>query len=330
MLIDVFKADGFTMSSLTALINEQPHIPGRIGELGIFEEQGIATTTLQVEKVANSLALVANTPRGGHGQQVKADKRSVIPFIVPHLPESATIMADEIQNLRAFGSESDEQSMSAYVAQRLATMRRNLDATTEYHRIGAIKGQVLDADGSTVITDMFTAFGLAQQSMALVLGTATTKVRNKLVAAKRLAENDLGAANIMSWRCFMGDTLFDDFVSHADVKDAYARWEDGAALRNDVRGGFEFAGIRFENYRGAVGATKFVADTEGYLIPEGVPGLFITRFAPADTMEFVNTLGLPMYAQQEVLRMGKGVELESQTNPASLCTRPRAVIKITG
>ena len=56
---------------------------------------------------------------------------------------------------------------------------------------------------------------------------------------------------------------------------------------------------------------------------------FITRYAPADYMETVNTIGLPLYAKQELMRMNKGVELEAQSNPLNLRTKPRAVIKLT-
>jgi hypothetical protein len=44
--------------------------------------------------------------------------------------------------------------------------------------------------------------------------------------------------------------FFDAMTSHAKVKEAYERWEDGAALRNDMRAGFTFAGITFEEYSG--------------------------------------------------------------------------------
>ena len=43
----------------------------------------------------------------------------------------------------------------------------------------------------------------------------------------------------------------------------------------------------------------------------------------------VNTIGLPLYAKQELMRMNKGVALEAQSNPLNLCTKPRAVIKLT-
>jgi len=46
-------------------------------------------------------------------------------------------------------------------------------------------------------------------------------------------------------------------------------------------------------------------------------------------METVNTLGVPYYAKQEPRRMGKGIDLEAQSNPITLCTKPRAIIKLT-
>jgi hypothetical protein len=65
------------------------------------------------------------------------------------------------------------------------------------------------------------------------------------------------------------------------------------------------------------------------MVPSGVSDLFVTNYAPADYMETVNTNGLPYYAKQEVMRMDKGVEIESQSNPISICTRPRSIIKLT-
>lgn len=329
MLIDVFNDDAFTMSSLTALVNIAPSQPGRITQLGYFQEQGVATTTVQIERTHGGLALVSNTPRGGVPTNVNAEKRDVTPFIVPHLPESATIYADEIQNLRPAGSESDVEAMTTYVAQRFATMKRNLDATMEYHRISALQGLVLDADGSTVIANLFTAFNITQQVMSMELDVTTTDVRGLCIAAKRLSENALGNANVSGFRAFCSDSFFDALIGHDDVKDQYLRYQDSAKNRDDVRAGFEYGGIIWENYRGSVGGVDFIADDTAYLVPEGVADLNITRFAPADTMTYANTMGLPFYGLQEILRMDKGVELEAQTNPLNLCTRPDAVIKLT-
>ncbi len=211
---------------------------------------------------------------------------------------------------------------------RLVKARRNLDTTIEYQRMGALKGQVLDADGTTVLLDLFATLNVVQQTKAMVLGTPTTKVRNKVVEAKRLMEVELGGLMYTGIRNLCSASFFDAFSSHPLVEAAYDRWMNGQFLREDSRQGFFFAGCIWEEYRGKVGSIDFIADGDAYMIPEGVPDLFVTNYAPADYMETANTMGLPYYAKQEVLRFNKGVELETQSNPISICTRPRAIIKL--
>ena len=67
---------------------------------------------------------------------------------------------------------------------------------------------------------------------------------------------------------------------------------------------------------------------EAIVVPDGVPGLVITRFAPADYNETVNTIGLPYYARSEPKKMNKGWDLEAQSNPINICTRPASLIRV--
>ncbi len=326
---DIFKGDGFSLSSLTAAINTGPHVPTRIGDSGLFSEQPVTTTTVQIEKKGSSLVLVPSQERGGNGLVINADKRELIPFNTVHLPQRATIIADEIQNLRAFGSESEQETVQNYVNQRFGKMRRNLEVTLEHHRIGAIKGQVMDADGSTVLVDLYDKFGLTKQTKALVLGTATTKVKNKLMEAIRTLEDNLGAAMYTGLTCYCSASFFDALTGHDTVKTAYERYQDGAALRDDLRKGFQYAGINFIEYRGKVNGVDFIGAGKAYLLPTGIVDMFVTNFAPADYMETAGTLGLPFYANQEILPMGKGVALEAQSNPLCVNTRPDCVIELS-
>jgi hypothetical protein len=239
-------------------------------------------------------------------------------------------MADEIQGVRAFGSESEVQAVQTVVAGRQATHRRQLDATIEHLMIGAIKGKLVDADGSTELLDLFNSFGISQVTHDLKLSTGATKVRVKILELSDKMEDTLGGISFTGMRVLCGRNYFKTFISHGDVEKAYERYNNGEALRNDPRGGFEFAGGIFEQYRGQVGGEKFIGDDEAYAIPEGVIDLFIARYAPANYMETVGTNGMPYYSKIEPLKMNKGVEIESQSNPIVLCTRPNAVIKLTG
>lgn len=327
--LDVFKDDAFGLVQMTKAINEPEYLPGRIAQLGIFEEEGIMTTSAFIERQGETLTLVPAGARGSPAKADTADKRKALLFPSVHLPQRATINADEVQNVRAFGSESEVETVQNVVNKRLMKMRRKIDATLEYQRMGAIKGEVLDADGTTALLDLYTAFGVSQQTQSMELDVTTTKVRALAITAKRLAEVALGGTMATGWLALCSASFFDDFISHGSVEGAYDRWQQGDFLRSDPRSGFQLGGIQWEEYRGSVGGVDFIADGEAYLLPIGVPDMFVANYAPADYMETVNTIGLPYYAKQELLDFNKGVEIEAQSNPLIFNSRPRGVIKLT-
>lgn len=328
MHMDIFNDDAFSVVSLTKAIEDTPFVPGRVGQLGIFSEEGVSTTSVSIEKIGSTVSLVPAASRGSSGRPMGNDKRQMIPFTATHLPQRASILADEVQNLRAFGSESEVETAQRLMNRKLAKMRRDLDTTIEYQRIGAIKGSILDSDGTTELLNLHTAFGTSVTSHSLVLGTAGTLVRNKVIEARRKMEAALGGLTYSGARVLCSASFFDALVGHSKVEAAFDRYMNGEFLREDQRGGFYFAGVFWEEYRGQVGATKFIADGEAWMVPEGVPDLFVTNYAPADYMETVNTLGQAYYAKQEPKDFGKGIDVETQSNPIHICTRPAVPVKL--
>jgi len=335
MHFDVFRGDNFSLSQLSLAMVDLPHVPGRLGQLGWFEEQGIATTSLSIEKVGLTLKLVQTSQRGGPGNKVASnEKRTLRNISVSHLQQDGAVIADEVQNLRAFGSETEVETAQNLVNQKLAQMKRDLDVTHEWHRIGAIKGQVLDADGTTVLADLYDLFGVSQQTADFALDVETTKVKQKITELQRQIAGQLGGIPFTGLHVLCSAQFFDTLVNHPAVVTAYDRWQDGQFMRTQQRnvnggGGFEFAGAYFEEYRGQVGSTKFIADNKAHAIPTGVPGLFKSYFGPADYNETVNTIGLPYYARMQEMQSGKGFEIESQSNPLHMCTRPSAIVELS-
>ena len=327
-MLDVFNSDAFSAVSLTDAILKRPYKPGRIGALGLFRERGITTTTVIVEEKDGRLSLIMTSPRGGTPSTIGAEKRTARSFVVPHLERESTIMADEVQNVRAFGSENAQEGVQALVNERLTDLRAMHEVTLEHLRVGAIKGSILDADGSTVLFNLFTEFGVVQQTLDIALATATTKVRNRAVAIQRLIEVELGAEPISGYRAFCGDEFFDALIGHATVVTSL-QYQESAFLRTDLRAGFEFGGITWENYRGTVGGVSFFPTANAYVVPEGT-SLFGTYFAPADFFEAVNTVGLPLYAKTAMdEQLARWTKIHTQSNPLALCLRPRAVVKVT-
>jgi hypothetical protein len=329
MNLGIFSENAFSVSELTLAINEAPALASRIKTLGLFESEGILTTSFTIEKDVDTLALIPNQSRANTPVGTGGSARSVRSFATTHLPTQDTITADEIQNLRAFGQASELETMVAFVQKRLAKMRRRIDATIEYQRVGAIKGLILDSDGTTVISNLFTEFGITQQTSTLSLNSATSDLRGEIFTATDKSLNALGSEPYSGFHCLCGSEFFRKLIAHPDATKAYELFEAGSKLRDDVRNGFAFGGVMFEEYRGGVGGVPFIATNEAYLMPTGVDGMFITRNAPANWMETANTIGLEVYAKQWLQLDGRGVTVEAQANPLSICSRPNAVIKLT-
>ena len=331
--LDWTKQNAFSMRSLTSSVNEMPYVPGRIGQLGLFEESGIATTKVMIENREGQLVLVPASTRGGPAHQNVRDRRKVRTLDTVHLAIEDIVPADEIQNVRAFGSESMLAGYQQEVDQRFASMGRKLDATIEHLYIGAIKGTVLDADGQTELYDLFDEFGISAPSTVFfdlsASSPAAGAVRKKCNAVIRSIEDALGAAPYNGIHAMCGSTFFDNLVDHPNCVKAYERWNDGQALRErTARRTFFYAGIMFEEYRGKVGDVDFVEADAAHFFPTGVPELFRMVYAPADFVETVNTIGLPRYAKMATdQEMQRWVKLHMQSNPLPYCTRPGVLIK---
>lgn len=333
--MDIFNDDAFTLRSLTLAMQNLPYQPRLIGSMGLFKEAGETTQLMQIEQRGTTLSLVPAKPMGSPGSTITKDKSKLIPISTVHLPQRESVLAAEVQGVRAFGTENDVALVQTLVNRQMAKMRNNIDATIEWQRIGAIKGQVLDADGTTVLMDMFSTFGLTQQTEAMALNVDATKVKLKVTSAIRKVEDKLGGIMTTGYTALCGKGFFDAISTHPAVEAAYLRWLDGQFLRDQQRSensgspGFPFAGVAWREYRGSVSGQSFIGDDDAYLIPMGVQDMFLTRFSPADYMETVNTIGLPYYARQQPMDFNKGVEIEGQSNVINFNCRPDAVVKLT-
>lgn len=321
--------DGFTLSEMTAAINEIPHLPTMLGDDGIFEYSGVTQLTVQVEKQGTTLALVSTKPRGGSGSEIGRVNRNLRPFNLVHLPLNDQILADEVQGVRQFGSEGSPLPLEQRRADVMRLGMQRFDLTMEWYRVGALKGIVYDADGTTVLHNFFTEFGVAQQTLSFELDVTTTEVRNVCDTAQEMIEDELGGTPWTDMVAYCGRDFWKALTAHKSVKETFLNQVQASQLRGDPRLVLDFGGIMWKKYRGAANGAQMIAANEAYIVPRGVPGLLLGRFGPADYMETVNTIGLPLYAKGIPMRNNKGWDIEMQSNPIHLLTRPRAVLKAT-
>lgn len=334
--MDIFNSDAFSLFNMTAAIEKMPTVPTFLGGLGLFDEgEGVDTNIVGIEQKGMTLSLIPTSGRGTQIPMGATDKRTLRNFNLPRVAKGDQLFAAEIQGIRAFGTESELETVVQKVVQKQKKLLTEHALTMEYHRLGAIQGILLDSDGSTLY-NYFTEFSIAAPTEIDFdldnASPASGALSLKIAAAKRAAIRALGASYVPGvtrflWLC--GDTFFDQFTTHPEVRETYKNWEAAAALRDaKVFSTFRFGEMDWHNYQGTDdNSTVAIGATKAKLVVQGVPGLYRRYNGPGETMETVNTIGKPIYSmlvQDRDRQMW--VQPEIYSYPLHICTRPEVLL----
>lgn len=330
--------DVFSVTEIAAAINRVPNNYGRINQLGLMPVRGTTSRTVAVEERNGSLALIPTERAGdsgsgrGPGNVGSTGKRNLRTFRVPNLTYDEFVGPEEVQGVRAFGG-SEQQNIASLLNEKLETARAKHDITLEHLRMGALKGIIVDADGSTLY-DLYSEFGITAKEVDFVLGTGTTDIKAKCHAVKRHIEDNLLGETMTTVRVLVSPEFFDAFTNHQKVQKAFENWQAAQdRLGGDMRNGFTFGGLTLEEYRGvstdpAGNTRRFIAEGEGHAFPEGTQQTFRTHVAPADFNEAVGQMGQIYYAKTMPAKFDRGWDVHTQSNPLPLCHRPGVLVKV--
>lgn len=329
-ILDVFNGDAFSVVELTTAINLLPAAPTRISSMGLFNDQFLMGRFAVLERQDHKIQLIESAERGTRGKKQSAIKRDARALEIPHFPLDDEIEADDLIGIRAFGKDASvTEAISEVVAAKSASLRKNHDLTREYLQVGALKGVVLDGDASTTLIDMFTEFGVTQKVIDFDLSVDATDIKSKCAEVTTHVEDALGGSVHSGIHAFCGRTFWQELISHPEVKAAYDRWQDGAWLRDGSRTPFTAFGITWERYGAKVGSTDFIPVGDCRFVPTGVSDLFFNSYAPANYIEAVGTQAKQFYLKQIRKQDDTGIELLSQSNVISHCTRPAVLVRGT-
>jgi hypothetical protein len=334
VMINPFDASGYTLAEMTQAINILPNIYTRLGEMGLFRFEGVTQRSVIIEQAEGVLNLLPTVPLGGPATVANRDTRSMRSFTVPWIPHDDVITPQDIQGVRGFGVADAADPLATVMERKLTRMRAKHAQTREYMEVNALRGIVKDGAGTTLY-NYFTEFGLVQLSVDFVLGTAGTNVQGKVRDVLRKVETELKGETMTGVLALVAPEFFDKLISHAKVEDAYKYYSSTGAqpLREDTRRRFPFAGMIFEEYNATVtlstGATEtLVPAGEGLAFPMGTMDTFVTYGAPANLIETVNTMGLPIYARQIARNDGSAIDVKTEASILPVNKRPRLAVRI--
>lgn len=329
--MDIFNSDAFSMQQLTSAVQKIDYLPQMLGSLGIFAPKPIRTTVASIEQRDDTLGLIQTSPRGAPLEQLNVNKRKLHNVTTPRIAKGDTIYAHEIQNIRAFGSETELQGVQAEIAYRMQRIRQDVELTHENMRLGAVQGIVTDADASTIV-NWFTVMGVSQDAeidfdldnASPASGAVRTVCTQVIRQTQRASKGAWTTGTRIVGLC--GDTFWDQLVAHPEVRQTYLNTVAAAALREPAAWEqLNYGGITFVNYRGTDdGSTVAVGATKCKFFPVGAPGVFEAYFSPGESFDFVNTPGLPVYAMTIPDRdRNAWVQVEEYSYPLFVCTRPK-------
>lgn len=309
---------------MSMAINTLPATPTILRSLNIFKPEYLSTTSVVVEEKNGVLSLVQAQPRGTPGDPVATKGGSRQSFEVLHLPKNDIVRADDVQNVKSFGNETQAETVSSRVNDKLADMKADIEYTREHLMLGAIKGKILDADGDPLV-DIYSRFNKSRATHTWNLSADGTNVGKVIDDTITKLKKKLGGEVVDGWYVFCSPEFMQAVTYHKTMVAIYERYQEGALYRDgNTNVGFKHKNIEFIQYDHVFESGLQIKAGEAEIIPKGTRNTFREFFAPADMSATVNTKALAYYASREKLAHDKGWELHAQSNPLPMLLRPDA------
>jgi len=335
--MDIFNGSAFSTTSLSGMVEKMDYTPGLLGSLGIFNPMPVRTRNIFIDRIDGGLTLISTSPDGAPPEVLDGEDRDAVSLKTARLTKRFTLNAHELDGIRAFGSETELMGVQREYGRRMSRIRADMELTHEFHRLGALQGLLIDADGSTVIYDYATEFNEAiPAATSFELDQAGTDVHGicKDISRSMVRSGRGSFTTGTSIHALAGDDFYDALISHPNVEKFYLQQQAANGLR-EAQGAifesFRVGGITFHNYRGTDdNSTVAIPVAEAKFFPVGARDVFQVAYAPLESLEYVGTPGQSVYAMnipdRERNMWTKG---EIYSYPLFTCAQPRVLRKGT-
>lgn len=343
-LPNVFTGDAFSAVTLTSKVNDVPYSPQLLGAMNLYAVTGVRTTDIAVGERNGSLEVVKTSERGAPPEQGEKTKQTVRKATVSHIAVEGYVNADEVQDAMQeaqLTGQPELQTAEGLIQDVLNGpfgLRARIELTHEYHRLGGIKGIVLDKDGSELY-NWYDFFGIAALPDHATnfggLDDVGGAFEVECAQLKRAMLREMEGLPVTTARpvVLCGDNYYDQLYSNKEVKAARKNRDTGRDSdvfgENKAFSAIDYGGITWANYRGTKDGDVGIDADEGRLFPMEVPGLFQMIFGPPDIMGMTNWKGLPVHTYMPPeSQTSRRATVEAQSNPLTLCVRPRALRRL--
>lgn len=347
-ILSIFRNDAFSATTLDRLAPNIPYVPQALGALNLFENRPIRTQTVEVFVQNGVIQMVPTSERGSPEPLPTRGAGEIRTLRTYRLAQRDRVQAAEMQDLirLPFGSPAMLAGVMQEVADRSSQMRQNNEYTLENHRLGALQGKIMDADGVTVVRNFWTEFGVAEPAEIFFdFATIAAGALVEFITANviRPMIRALGGRANAATRIYalVGDAFWAKLIGHVDVRATYMNWEAAAALRATSFGGadvgrgnawgqFNFGGVTWINYMGTLNNEIAIGSEKARFFPVGARDVFRTYWAPGERIRDINTPGQLAYLiiqPDPREQMQEYVDIFFRNYPLFACIFPQGLLK---
>ncbi len=340
MDINAIVNERYTVVELTSAINNRQNEYGLLNGMGLFTSKGIPDREVKIEKRNQTLHIIPTSPIGTPAP-ADDDPDAGDVRILPtrrHAKKHA-LLAESIQGVRKFGSNSEAEVFDEKVMELLDKIQREHRQTTEFLRWGALKGTVYDADGVKVLYNVYDEMGEQQKEIEWDLenDAAVDPILDGTNELTDYLEDEALGETITGTVMFCSPGYHEALLKNKAFREAFKYFSGQPNPHRDtLRRPFEFKDVIYVRHRGkctfkksdgSIVSHTFIPDGEAIAVPLGTSEVFESYYAPGEFMEAVNTVGQELYVKPKIMDLDMGVEFHSFSYPLHLVKKPRLVVR---
>lgn len=317
--LDIFRNDAFSQATLrTRVLGTMPWQPTALERMNLFGTPiGIETDIVLIYEEAGRITLIPATGRGSPRPQ--ADRRTGAFKAVQtlRLTKEDHVQAAElnanITNL-AFPLQNRMVSAAELVTDRMAQLRRDMQATKSLHMLGAVQGKILDADGTTVIVNFFDMMGIAEPTPVEIDFDATAEKdlaaniqQDFYVPAVRTIQTrnggNFGDGTGIQLAGFAGDNFWQKIIRHDAVRKIWEAQQVGRSIAMaanplatpPIWDSIDLGNVRWFHFMGALTGPLRIPTDEAIIFPMNATDVFEQYQSPGETLSTATGKGQELY-----------------------------------
>jgi hypothetical protein len=345
-VLNIFRNDAFSYANLRRMVDNTPYVPGLLGDMKLFDPKPTTSEFIIIYEEDGNIRLIPMTERGAPDIQQVRDQGRFYALKTRRLAKMDSVRASEFLNIgnTALPETVRAREASTVVAKRTGQLQRDMEMTKELHRLGAIQGKLMDADGTTVAYDYFAEFGISapplidvdfaglseEEFMMFFQMNFYTPMMLSLGEKRRTAQTYVGA--------IVGDGFWLKLQTHPGFREiwklnmqaqAVARAMNPLVMPNQWQR-VDFGGVTWINYQGSTGGEISVPFNEARFFPVNAIDVFDVYWSPGETFDQVREAGKPAYlmVQPDVrTAMPTHIDIFLRAYPLYACIYPKALMK---